>query len=228
MEAFAYIVLMFFWLMLALSLFLLTKKKIGLAKKWKALVNSIVIMSVIFVIIELMFLRVKVWWFNNDYITGIFVFKNIPLERFISFIIIPICCVLIYEHIIYKAPKLKLQSVSFWISVVLGTLALYFAITNTDRLYTFVYMILASTIILWQIFYGNHKAWLTHFYLMFLIALIPFTIINGLLTSLQIIAYNEQEIMTTNIYPIPAEDFIYFLVMIFMVIMLYEPLKQRA
>lgn len=227
MNDFAYIALIIAGLLFAVLFLLSMGKRIGFAKKWKPLATSIAIMNVIFLIIELIFLGVNVWWFNNDYISGIFVFKNIPIERLLSFIIIPICCVLVYEYLKYEIPKLKLQALSFWITIILGSTTLYLAAVNADRLYTFVFMIFASTIVFWQIFYGNHKTWLTHFYLMLLIALIPFTIVNGVHTSLPIVIFSEQEIMNVKFCTIPAEDFIYFLVMVFMVVMLYEPLKQH-
>jgi lycopene cyclase domain-containing protein len=43
----------------------------------------------------------------------------------------------------------------------------------------------------------------------FLIALIPFLIVNGLLTSLPVVLYNNTENLGIRIYSIPVEDVIY-------------------
>jgi lycopene cyclase domain-containing protein len=43
----------------------------------------------------------------------------------------------------------------------------------------------------------------------FLIALIPFLIVNGLLTSIPVVLYNDAENLGIRIYTIPVEDVFY-------------------
>ena len=57
--------------------------------------------------------------------------------------------------------------------------------------------------------------------------MIPFLIVNGLLTAIPIITYNKLHILNIRIYTIPIEDMFYGMLNILLVISIYEYLKQR-
>jgi lycopene cyclase domain-containing protein len=196
-------------------------------EKWKPLFIGILIMMLIFIPWDILFTRLSVWKFNPDYVTGIYII-NLPIEEWLFFILIPYCCVFIYEVLLYFFPKYKLPAFTFWLTTILAIITFFLAIFNFSRLYTFVVMSLASIVLVWQVIFGTHKTWLTHFYFMYFVSLIPFFLVNGVLTALPVVSYNQVENLNIRMFSIPLEDSVYLLVMLLMVIMIYEPLKERG
>jgi lycopene cyclase domain-containing protein len=68
----------------------------------------------------------------------------------------------------------------------------------------------------------NKKYILGNFFIPYLIHLIPFLIVNGLLTSIPVVIYNDNENLGLRIFTIPVEDTIYALTMMLGVITIYE------
>jgi lycopene cyclase domain-containing protein len=55
--------------------------------------------------------------------------------------------------------------------------------------------------------------------------LIPFLIVNGLLTSIPVVLYNNEENLNFRIYSIPFEDVFYGMLLIMMNVIGYEKKK---
>ena len=66
------------------------------------------------------------------------------------------------------------------------------------------------------------------FLIAYLIILIPFLIVNGFLTSIPVITYNNEENLAMRIYTIPVEDIFYGMLLVMMNIVGYEKLLKRA
>jgi lycopene cyclase domain-containing protein len=77
----------------------------------------------------------------------------------------------------------------------------------------------------------NKKPWFPYFSLTFLISLIPFIIVNGVLTGAvtqkPIVWYNQAHILGLRIITIPIEDIYYNLSMLLPIVWLYEKLKLK-
>ena len=63
-------------------------KKVAFYRNWKWLFPSTFITVVVFIIWDIYFTRHNVWWFNEDYVTGLFI-KGLPVEEWLFFFIIP-------------------------------------------------------------------------------------------------------------------------------------------
>ncbi|HZK65389.1 MAG TPA: lycopene cyclase domain-containing protein, partial [Puia sp.] len=61
-----------------------------------------------------------------------------------------------------------------------------------------------------------------YFLVSYAIILIPFLIVNGLLTAIPVVIYNDAENLGIRIYTIPFEDVFYGLLLTMMVVCLYE------
>ena len=90
----------FYFLLLLLSFsFPLIKsfeKKLKYYKKWPALLSGVILMVAIHIPIDIYFTNIGVWSFNKDFVCGIYL-ANLPIEEWLFFVIIPFCCVFIYE-----------------------------------------------------------------------------------------------------------------------------------
>jgi lycopene cyclase domain-containing protein len=102
-------------------------------------------------------------------------------------------------------------------------------IFNYDKWYTLVNFSLAIPLTLIVLKY-NPKL-LQHFFLTFLVMLIPFFIVNGVLTGSwienQVVWYNNAENLGIRMGTIPIEDSIYAYSMILMSLFFFELLSSR-
>jgi lycopene cyclase domain-containing protein len=198
--------------------------KVAYYRKWKALAAGIVVMMAIFIPWDIIFTRNQIWHFNHQYVTGIFLW-SLPLEEWLFFVVIPFCCVFIYEVILYFLPKFYPKA-SLLITIVLAVVAIAIAILFYEHIYTLVVMSLNAVLLIWQIVAKTYRRWLTHFYLMVLISLIPFFIVNGILTAMPVVIYDNTQNLALRLGTVPVEDIFYFMAMMLMVMMVYKSLSR--
>lgn len=201
-----------------------------LIKNWRHFALSTSIVAIIFLIWDVLFTHQGIWSFNNDYCLG-YSFYNMPIEEWLFFYIIPYCSLFIHFALLYAKPNLKLnKKATVIISIFLMALFVLVLITNLSKLYTSVnFIFLIITITLGVIF---HLELLQQFFLSFVIILIPFCIVNGILTGgitgMTIVSYNNFENLGIRIGTIPIEDFGYAFTMLFGNLMILESLKPKT
>jgi lycopene cyclase domain-containing protein len=61
----------------------------------------------------------------------------------------------------------------------------------------------------------------------YLIILIPFLIVNGLLTAIPVVLYNDNENLGIRLYTIPIEDIFYGMLLVMMNVVGYERFKLK-
>lgn len=199
-------------------------KKIRFYKNWRFLFPAILIASTVMIVWDLFFTGLGVWNFNSDYITGIILFK-LPIEEILFFISIPYACIFIYEYIRFYTPVI----IKPWIVRVLSLLLIiglaFFILKFNDRLYSSVTAIFCIFLLIQHgvIF---RKKWLGFFYQSYLLSLIPFLIINGILSSLPVVIYNSENFSGIRFFSIPFEDTIYLMVLLLLYTSLYEFFKR--
>jgi lycopene cyclase domain-containing protein len=170
-----------------------------------------------------------VWGFNSDYFLGFEIF-SLPLEEWLFFVCIPFACVFTHYALILYFPNLKLNKVATKaISISLVLILFILALANYDKWYTLVNFSLAIPLT-WLVYKYNPQL-LQHFFLTFLVMLIPFFIVNGVLTGSwidnQVVWYNDAENLGIRMGTIPVEDSIYAYSMILMNLYYFEYLCSR-
>ena len=170
-----------------------------------------------------------VWGFNSDYFLGFEIF-SLPLEEWLFFICIPFACVFTHYALLLYFPNLKLSKVvTKAISISLVLILFILALANHDKWYTLVNFSLAIPLT-WLVYKYNPQL-LKHFFLTFLVMLIPFFIVNGVLTGSwidnQVVWYNNAENLGIRMGTIPVEDSIYAYSMILMNLYFFEYLCSR-
>ena len=148
---------------------------------WKSLALAMVLTMFIFIPWDVIFTQNEIWGFNNTYFLEYKIF-SLPIEEWLFFICIPYACVFTHYSLLYYFPNLKIsiKSARFVGYFLIGIL-LIIGIINYDKWYTFINFLYA--IILIPIVLKMNIELLQKYFLTFLVMLIPFFIVNGILTG---------------------------------------------
>lgn len=197
-------------------------------KKWKHLWIAILIPAVIFIVWDEWFTQMGIWGFNPRYLTGVYV-GSLPLEEILFFICIPYACVFTYEALNFLVKKDYVDPYQHVISWILIVPLISIAALNLTKLYTSVTFF---SLAIYLVFLVRVKpAYLGRFYFAYLFILIPFFIINGILTGSwieeEVVCYNAAEQLNIRIGTIPLEDIFYGMLLILMNVSILEFLQKR-
>lgn len=196
-------------------------------KHWKSFWLANVLTIIPFIIWDIIFTDMGIWGFNPKYLTGIYLW-NLPLEEVLFFICIPYACVYTWHCFSVLRWKKSYKKDVKWVSYFLIASSILIAAIFYDQLYTFYTFI--SLAILISILVIKRVKWLSSFYLTYLVLLIPFTIVNGILTGTgiegEIVWYNDNHNFGIRYLTIPIEDIFYGLTLILLNTALFESLKR--
>ncbi|WP_298546527.1 lycopene cyclase domain-containing protein [uncultured Aquimarina sp.] len=187
------------------------EKNLKLYKRWKYLLPAILITMIIFVTWDIIFTHIGCWFFNPVHNSGVYINK-LPLEEYLFFIAIPYACAFSFYAVKFHFPKFRLNEK--WTKVLTFLIVIASVITsllNQHLTYTFVNFLVLPTILLLSYYFSRE---VVQYYLaIYPILLIPFFIINGILTGTGIeqavFDYNPQVILGIHIFSIPLEDMFY-------------------
>ena len=223
MKHFVYLFLILFTL--SYPLFKSFENKIHYSSKWKFLFPGIISSAIFFILWDVWFTSIGVWRFNPDYILG-FNIINLPIEEWLFFIVVPFSCVFIYDVLNYFIKKDFLESKAKCITIILAIGLLVLSIIYHNRIYTFTtFLFLRVFLLLHQFVFKSQ--FMGRFYITWLICLFPFFLINGVLTSMPVLIYNDTQNLGVRLYTIPIEDVFYGMLNILQVITVYEFLKRK-
>jgi lycopene cyclase domain-containing protein len=228
MERYLYLTLCLF--SLSFPLLRSFEHRITFWRKWKGLFTGIVVMSAVFLPWDIVFTADGVWGFNDRYLIGVRM-AGLPLEEWLFFLTIPYACMFIYEVLRFYVKRDVLGRIARPMATILSVVLLVVGLIYLDRAYTSV------TFIATAVFLGLHalilkSPWLGRFFVGYGVSLIPFFLVNGLLTGSWIdepvVWYNNAETLGIRLGSIPLEDSIYLLLLLLMVTTFYElPLQRR-
>jgi lycopene cyclase domain-containing protein len=204
-------------------------KKVRFYKKWKWLFPAMMLPALLYIFWDIFFTSKGVWSFNEDYISGIKL-ANLPIEEVLFFFIVPYCCIFIYECIRCYFPKLKNKKTADRILQALAIVLLITGLFFYAKYYTsYTFVLCALFIAVIYLFNGYFKDFdATTFLVSYVIILIPFLIVNGFLTAIPVVLYNDAENLGIRIYTIPFEDTFYGMLLVMMDIAIYEKMRGRA
>lgn len=203
--------------------------RIELYKHWKQLFLSMIITMIPYIIWDVYFTHMEYWGFNEQYLSGIDLI-NLPVEEWLFFICIPYACVFTHVAILRINPRLKLnRPTTKKISIGLMILFAMVLLFNLDKAYTSVDM-LFGMIILAVVYFKNIDL-LSSFYLTFLFMLIPFFLVNGVLTGTgiegEIVWYDDVQNLGQRLGTIPVEDVVYAFSLILMNLFLFISISKN-
>lgn len=204
--------------------------KLKFYKLWKFLCISIITSMLIFIPWDVIFTVNGIWGFNESYFLGLKVL-SLPIEEWLFFICIPYACVFTHYALLYYFPKMQLPKlITKQISYTLIIILLIVGVFNYDKWYTFVNFSLA--IVMTCIVLFKNQKLLQSYYLTFLVMLIPFFIVNGVLTGSfienEVVWYNNNENLGIRLFTIPIEDTVYAFSLILMNLFIVKQLEKNT
>ncbi len=199
-------------------------RRVAFYKKWPKVWKAIFIPMLLFIPWDIYFTHLGVWGFNSDLYQNSLKLLGLPLGEWLFFITVPYACLFLYECMEVYFPTNFSLDFSKKISLVLLGILIGLSVIFFNQLYT------SSTVLLligflfliqWKI-----QINLSSFYRTFILVLLPFLIVDSLLTGIlspaPLVCYNELEKMTFRILSIPVEDFIYGLLLLMLNVSIYK------
>jgi lycopene cyclase domain-containing protein len=201
-------------------------KRVHFYTNWRFLFPAMAVTALCFISWDMAFTREGVWGFNPEYLVGLYL-GNLPLEEVLFFITVPYACVFIYECLNTYIKREWLQPYAPAVTWLLVIANLVVGLVFWGRWYTMLTCLLVPVLLV--IYYWRFKYQkMGRFYLAYLVHLVPFLLVNGVLTALPVVWYNNDHNVGLRIGTIPAEDTMYSMLLLLMTIIIYEVLKQKA
>lgn len=204
-------------------------KRLNFYHAWTAFWPAVFLTSAFFISWDIIFTNLGVWGFNQKYLLGA-TLLGLPFEEWFFFLCIPYACVFTYHCLkrLIKRDYLAKQANNISWFLILGLLGL--AALNIEQLYTSITFVLTAGFLLLHltVFRFNY---LGRFYFAYSILLLPFLLVNGILTGSfiaePVVWYNDAENLGIRVFTIPVEDFIYGLLLVLMNVTIYEALLSK-
>lgn len=203
-------------------------KKVHFIGYWKPLLISVICVAIPFIIWDEAFTQLAVWGFNPRYLFKIYL-GNLPLEEVLFFLVVPYCCLFVHEVLIAYFPKVNLKGTSNTFGLIFLVLSAILALLNPTNFYTVSACALSA--VYTAIAMIRKFKWFPSFVFTYLVCLIPFLIVNGILTGSvtdePIVWYSEKHIIGFRILTIPFEDLFFNYSLLFPIIWIFEKLKVK-
>ncbi len=226
---YTYIYLHSFTLLSIVPLFF--DRRVAFYKKLKYVIASIVPIALVFILWDIYFTEYEVWGFNHDYIIGVNLF-GLPMEELLFFVTFPMASIFIYECVDYYIDKELSQKTLQAIEIILSFVSLILYYIYSVHIYSS--SVFGLTLVLLLMSQGDfvlNKREKSNFWQMFIILLIPFCLVNGVLTggftTNPIVYYNIFEITGFRLVTIPIEDVFYNFILMYSLSTLYVFIKNK-
>lgn len=197
-------------------------------RNWKNFAISTALTAIVFLVWDAVFTKNGVWGFNDLYCLGIYILK-MPLEEWLFFFVIPFCSLFTHFAFLHILPDKKISKrTTTSISLILIALSITLIGLYVSRAYTVVNFGILLLVLILGTTYKIRL--LQQFYITFVVILIPFFIVNGILTGMfseePVVWYNDMENLGVRILTIPVEDIGYAFSMLLGNLMIYDTLNN--
>ena len=181
---------------------------------WPRLLAATLVVMAIFLPWDIAFTHQGIWGFTPKYLIP-WDFMGLPLEEVLLFLVVPWACYFIYEvlQLFFYWDRTSRPVYMLTIAAAIGCIAL--AMKNGHHAYTFwTFLLLGGGLGVAGIW---RPYWLSAFYRAYAVSLIPFFLVNGILTGSYldepIVWYAASENLGIRIGTIPLEDGFYSMFM---------------
>jgi lycopene cyclase domain-containing protein len=71
----------------------------GVYRQWRRAVQAILPVAVVFLVWDELAVAARVWSYDGDYITGLNIPFDVPIEEVLFFVVIPVCALLTFNAV---------------------------------------------------------------------------------------------------------------------------------
>jgi len=212
--------------LLIFSGLLFSLKDLNFAKNSKFLILSVLINVFVFSVPTEFLTQLKVIVFNPPYLTGLTLWE-LPAEELLLYFLLPGAGLAVYSFLNARYPDNKAEKYSLAVSNIMLGVCIAMLYFGHQKLYTvFTFALLMAFLVFIE--YVGKIRFMYRFYRAYLVSLILFYIVYGVLTSVPVVQYNSAETLNFNLFHIPFESHFYFMAMLLLSIYLFELFKSRA
>lgn len=227
MQAYTYLLINFFTIIICFIYSF--DKRIQFNIYFKTFLLSSTIVAIPFILWDVWFTKIGVWWFNDTYVIGLRLL-GLPIEEILFFFCIPFSCVFTY-FCLTKFFNLgwanAFNNIIVFITCIVCTVV---ALLHDNLTYT----VLTALVTLGTVIYLHFIAkaeWIGQASLIFGILMLGFFPVNGVLTGTglasPIVNYNPNEFLGIRMGTIPIEDAVYGYAQFLWNIYFFQLLKKR-
>ncbi len=202
------------------------EKRITMHRKILFILPGLLLTGALYIGWDSWFTARGVWGFNHNYTRDAYLL-GMPLEEWLFFLVVPYCCIFLYEVMRYYIKRFHFPGTSRLIIYLLLALLLLSLPFIYQRIYTLAAVAFTSLMLILQLAQRTYLTWFSGFLLTYLVSIIPFMVVNGALTSLPVVWYNNAETLGIRIYTIPLDDFIYLFGLLLPTVNIYQILLRR-
>jgi lycopene cyclase domain-containing protein len=202
--------------------------RVSFRSRWSSSLPSIALVALLFVAWDALFTWLGVWGFNSRYLVGLSAL-GLPIEEWLFFLTVPYACLFSYDCLNYFFPTKSDANWSRLAALGLAVTSAVLAIVYSDRLYTVAACALSAVCMFgaWRV----RPSFLAAFIRLYLVSLVPFFLVNGILTGAvtdePIVWYDDAENVGIRLFTIPVEDAFYLLALLWLNVSLYEMGARR-
>lgn len=194
-----------------------------------AFLKAAVLAGIPFILWDVWFTSHGVWWFNDEYLTG-WRLLGLPIEEWLFFFCIPFACVFTFfclDKFFNLNGANRFDRLLVWLTVAGCVLAV---VLYYDRIYTLVTALVTLATMLW-LYYGARVRWLGTSSFVYLILMLGFFPVNGILTGTgleaPIVNYNPSGHIGFRMGTIPVEDAVYGYTQFILVIFFFKKFQIK-
>ena len=203
-----------------------TASKTRIFPKLKYFIPAIIFSSAVFIIWDNRFAQIGIWNYNPEFFSGKEIF-SLPWEKWLYYVVVSWVSLFVYEWVKIKFSYLKIDNISLAISLALLVVFGLTAFFSRQKIYTFFTFFLLAIYFGYTFFRNRFKSHFTHFYITFLILLIPFFILSVILVKLPAISYHSEHTLQVQLLQIPVEKLAGLFLLLFINITITEYLAER-
>jgi lycopene cyclase domain-containing protein len=196
------------------------EKKVKFYRYWFFYFFSVVSISSIYILWDILATKRGDWAFSELHTIGIHIF-NLPIEEIIFFFVVPYSIIFIYETFNHYFQD-KFININHNVLLIISFGIFIFGLFNISRNYTFTNSLFLAISLYLLTVVKNELINSRNFWYTILVSFIPFLIVNYILTSIPIVTYNSSAIIGIRFTTIPMEDFAYSFSMITLWLLFYS------
>lgn len=202
------------------------EKRVYMHRKFRFIFPGLLLTAALYIAWDTWFTASGVWGFNHNYTRDTYLL-GMPLEEWLFFLVVPYCCIFLFEVMRLYVKRFYFPVASRFITYLLLGILIFSIPFIYQRSYTLTAVVFTSLMLVGQLVQKTYRSWFSGFLLTYLVSMVPFLVVNGLLTSLPVVWYDNAETLGIRIYTVPVDDFIYLFGLLLPSVNIYQLLLHR-